>query len=183
VTPVLAIDCEMVLMDSGDSEIARVSILNYNGHVIFDDYFRPDGRIKDFLTQFSGVDKWKIRNKKSYPDREDEIKKILNGHKIVGHTLYKDFQCLGIEYDEDIAIDISKFSKFKENGMTRALRKLTKDFVGIDIQMGHHSSIEDARAALLLFRKFENEILAENRAKKIKNKCKIEEIAKVEQNF
>lgn len=166
----------MVLMETGDSEIARVSIVNYNGHVVFDDYFKPDGRIKDFLTQFSGVDKWKIRNKKSYPECSEAILKMLRGHRIVGHTLYKDFQCLGLEYDEEIAIDISKFSKFKEkNGMTRALRKITKDFVGIDIQTGHHSSIEDARAALLLFRKFEGEILAEHRIKAIKTKSKVEE--------
>ena len=43
-TPTIAIDCEMVLCKTefGDRhEIARVSIVNYNGHTLYDEYVKP----------------------------------------------------------------------------------------------------------------------------------------------
>ena len=48
VTPTVAIDCEMVMCktESGPKhEIARVSIVNYNGFTLYDEYVKPDNQI------------------------------------------------------------------------------------------------------------------------------------------
>jgi len=37
------------------SALARVSIVNYNGVVIYDKYVRPMERITDFRTEISGI--------------------------------------------------------------------------------------------------------------------------------
>lgn len=53
-TPILAIDCEMVECASG-KKLARLCIVNYNGHTVYDQYFRPEERVIDFLTFVSGI--------------------------------------------------------------------------------------------------------------------------------
>ena len=54
-TPIVAIDCEMVEVDRSADALARVSIVNYNGHVLYDEYVRPENRITNFRTWVSGV--------------------------------------------------------------------------------------------------------------------------------
>ena len=45
----------MVGVEGPDDALARVSIVNYNGHVLLDKYVRPERRIVDFRTWVSGV--------------------------------------------------------------------------------------------------------------------------------
>ena len=54
-TPVLALDCEMVQTQSSSDSLARVSIVNYNGHTVYDKYVRPESRVIDYRTWVSGV--------------------------------------------------------------------------------------------------------------------------------
>ena len=35
--------------------LARVSIVNYHGHVLYDKYVRPEGKVTDFRTWVSGI--------------------------------------------------------------------------------------------------------------------------------
>ena len=51
--------------------------------------------------------------------------------------------------------DTARFSGFRKYsaGKTPSLKKLVKEILGVEIQEGEHSSIEDARAAILLFRR------------------------------
>lgn len=64
-TPIIAIDCEMVLCETENGnrhEIARISIVNYNGNIIKDYYVKPNYKIGnncillvDYLTWVSGI--------------------------------------------------------------------------------------------------------------------------------
>ena len=54
-TPIVAIDCEMIQTESHSDSLARVSIVNYNGHTIYDKFVRPESRVKDYRTWVSGV--------------------------------------------------------------------------------------------------------------------------------
>jgi len=51
--------------------------------------------------------------------------------------------------------DTSRHPAFREisQGRTPSLKKLAREILGLEIQQGHHSSIEDARTTMLLFRK------------------------------
>ena len=51
----MAVDCEMVGIENNNDALARASIVNYNGHIIYDKYVRPNGRITDFRTWVSGI--------------------------------------------------------------------------------------------------------------------------------
>jgi RNA exonuclease 4 len=38
-----------------ESAVARVSIVNYFGHVLLDAYIKPTQRVVDFRTKYSGI--------------------------------------------------------------------------------------------------------------------------------
>lgn len=65
ITPVVSLDCEMVKCGD-ESELARISIINYNGHVLMDEYVRPKKYITNYLTWVSGITRNNIANAKTY---------------------------------------------------------------------------------------------------------------------
>jgi hypothetical protein len=40
-TPIVAIDCEFVIGENGLKELARVTLVNFNRHVLFDEVIKP----------------------------------------------------------------------------------------------------------------------------------------------
>ena len=53
---------------------------------------------------------------------------------------------------------MAKLKKYAhDNGGAMSLKKLSEKFLGVKIQGGQHSSVEDARAALALYRIKEQE--------------------------
>jgi RNA exonuclease 4 len=75
-------------------------------------------------------------------------------------------------------------------GRAPALRKLAKEFLGMDIQGGEHSSVEDARATMMLFKlekeAFEKEVkqkygAAIRREEKLKQQAEDKKARKEEQ--
>ena len=53
----IAIDCEMVGVGPGGirSALARVSIVNFHGHVILDTFVKPIEAVTDYRTSVSGI--------------------------------------------------------------------------------------------------------------------------------
>jgi RNA exonuclease 4 len=74
---------------------------------------------------------------------------------IVGHALRNDLDALMLGHSKRDIRDTSKFPGFKKysTGKYPKLKTLAKEILGVEIQGGEHSSIEDARAAILLFRR------------------------------
>ena len=81
-------------------------------------------------------------------------------------NVQNDFKVLGFipprELLRDTAHDVSRL--LSKGGRPRKLRHITWEFLGLVIQDGSdgHDPLEDARAALLLYQRFEDEF--ENRA-------------------
>ena len=42
-------------LDGSENALARVSIVNYHGAVVMDEFVRPRERVVDYRTQYSGV--------------------------------------------------------------------------------------------------------------------------------
>jgi Exonuclease len=53
----VALDCEMVGVgkDGLCSALARVSIVNYHGHLLYDTYVKPMERIVDYRSEITGI--------------------------------------------------------------------------------------------------------------------------------
>lgn len=60
-----------------------------------------------------------------------------------------------LDHPRRLIRDTSKYRPFRKyaHGRTPGLKKLAKEILNIDIQGGHHSSVEDAQIALILYKK------------------------------
>ncbi|KAK4202822.1 ribonuclease H-like domain-containing protein [Triangularia verruculosa] len=156
-TKYLAIDCEMVGIGPGgiDSSLARVSITDFHGTQVYDSYVLQREKVTDWRTAVSGIAPKHMRDARSFSDVQSKVAELLKGRIVVGHDVKHDLRCLELDHPAKMIRDTAKFSGFKKygNGPKPALRVLAKELLGLEIQTGQHSSIEDARVAMLLFRK------------------------------
>lgn len=151
----VALDCEFVgVGPSDESALARVSIVNLYGHVLLDTFVKPQERVTDWRTWVSGVRPKDMRDALPFKNAQQLVKNILKDKKLVGHALSGDLKCLKMDFPKRDIRDTSKYSLFRQRAKGRApsLKRLVLDEFNLDIQSGQHSSIEDARACMLLYR-------------------------------
>ncbi|KAH8895745.1 hypothetical protein GQ53DRAFT_743747 [Thozetella sp. PMI_491] len=153
----LAIDCEMVGVGENGYEdaLARVSVIDFHGRQVYDSYVRPQERVTDWRTHVSGVSPKHMRTAREFDEVQAQIAELLKGRILVGHDVKHDLRALQLDHPFKDMRDTAKYSGFKKygNGPKPALRVLAQELLGVEIQTGQHSSIEDARVTMLLFRK------------------------------
>ena len=59
-------------------ELGRVSIVNYNGHILFDEYIRPKNRIINYLTWVSGITYDKIKDCDTFDIFREKVKMLTH---------------------------------------------------------------------------------------------------------
>lgn len=153
----IAIDCEMVGVGEGGYEhaLARVSIVDFHGRQIYDSYVRPREHVTDWRTSISGISPKHMATARDFDEVQAQVAQLLKGRIVVGHDIRHDFEVLMLDHPRKDTRDTAKFSGFKKygNGPKPALRVLARELLGVEIQTGQHSSVEDARVTMLLFRK------------------------------
>ena len=154
----IAIDCEMVGVGpdpENDSALARVSIVNYHGHQVYDSFVLPKEPVTDYRTFVSGITPQLLRSARTLEAVQADVARLLDGRILVGHAIRKDLDVLLLGHPKRDIRDTSRYAPFRHysGGRTPGLKKLAKEVLGVDIQGGEHSSVEDARATMLLFRK------------------------------
>lgn len=168
----LALDCEMVGTGPpphSDDLLARVSLVNFHGEQIYDSYVQPPGkaRVQDYRTHVSGVTPWHLRPEYARPFAEVQklVADLLRDKILVGHALKKDLEALQLTHPKRDIRDTSRYAPFRveSRGKPPALRNLARSELGLVIQTGEHSSVEDARATMALFRKEKQGFEEDNR--------------------
>lgn len=158
----LSLDCEMVGTGPpphSDNLLARVSVVNFHGEQVYDSYVQapPKARVEDYRTHVSGIQPHHMRAPyaRSFAEVQADVAELLRGRILVGHALRNDLNALLLTHPKSAQRDTSRYAKFRieSRGKPPALRKLAKSELGLEIQTGEHSSIEDARATMGLFRK------------------------------
>lgn len=88
-----------------------------------------------------------------------KVADVLKDRMLVGHAVKNDLKVLMISHPARMTRDTSKLPEFRKlsKGRTPSLKKVAKEILGVDIQGEEHSSIEDARACILLLRKYKEE--------------------------
>ncbi|XP_032089780.1 interferon-stimulated 20 kDa exonuclease-like 2 [Thamnophis elegans] len=162
----VAIDCEMVGTGPGgrNSDLARCSVVGYYGDVMYDKYIRPLSPITNYRTRWSGIRQHHMRDAVPFKLAQKEILKLLSGKIVIGHAIHNDFKALKYFHPKSLTRDTSKIpllnrkAGFPENE-SASLKRLTKQLLHQDIQVGHngHSSVEDARATMELYKVIEVE--------------------------
>ncbi|XP_037778547.1 RNA exonuclease 4-like [Penaeus monodon] len=160
-TQVIAMDCEMVGvgMDGKESILARVSIVNHSGKVLFDKYVKPLEKVVDYRTQVSGIRRRDLEKGEDFKTVQKEVADLLKGKVLVGHALKNDLKVLFLSHPRTRIRDTSKYKGFRRlfKGSTPSLKNLTEKLIGVKIQHGEHSSVQDAQAAMRLYTAFRRE--------------------------
>ncbi|XP_070219019.1 RNA exonuclease 5 isoform X2 [Bos mutus] len=154
-SPLFGLDCEMCLTSKG-RELTRISLVAEGGGCVMDELVKPDNKIVDYLTSFSGITK-KILNPVTtkLKDVQRRLKILLPPDAVlVGHSLDLDLRALKMIHP--YVIDTSLLY-VREQGRRFKLKFLAKAILGKDIQcpdrLGHDAT-EDARTTLELARYF-----------------------------
>ncbi|KAH8150552.1 uncharacterized protein LAJ45_05248 [Morchella importuna] len=153
----VAIDCEMVGVGGAENErsaLARVSIVNFHGHLVMDTFVKPKEPVTDWRTWVSGVSPASMKTAITFEEVQQKVSDILQDRILVGHAVHNDLEALMLSHPKRDIRDTSRHPTFRKmsQGRTPGLKKLTKEILGYEIQGGEHSSIEDARACMSLYR-------------------------------
>jgi len=170
VTKILGMDCEMVGIGIGgtDSMLARVSIVNHFGHAVYDTFVAPREKVTDYRTAVSGVRQEDLKDAPAFQKVQKEVSELLKGRLLVGHAIKHDLKVLYLDHPKKMIRDTSKYKPFRTafGGRTPSLKNLAERFLGVKVQTGEHSSVQDSQAAVRLYTMFKKEWEAQRIAKK-----------------
>lgn len=160
----VAIDCEMVGTGPGGrtSELARCSVVNYRGDVVYDKYIKPQLPIRDYRTRWSGITKHHMTDAIPFKTAQKEILNILKDKRVVGHALINDFKALRYHHPKEQTRDTSKIPLLilmAGLSNTPSLKSLSWCLLQKEIQVSNkgHSSVEDAQTCMELYKLVEDQ--------------------------
>lgn len=138
-----------------DSVLARVSIVNFNGDQVYDSYVTPKEMVTDWRTHISGIAPKHMVEARSLEQVQREVAEIMDGRILVGHAVSNDLDALLISHPKREIRDTSKHPAYRKiaGGGSPRLKVLADEFLGLKIQDGAHSSVEDARVTMALYRR------------------------------
>ena len=160
----VAMDCEMVGTGSPptDSQLARVSLVSYDGDTLYDAYVRPVLPITDYRTFVSGIRPRHLRPSGpaiSLSEVQKQVAGLLKDRVLVGHALKNDLHALLLTHPGYDIRDTARWEPFRKlvRSKTPGLKRLAREVLGLDIQSGEHDSVEDARIAMELYKRVRKE--------------------------
>ncbi|KAF5346283.1 hypothetical protein D9758_011493 [Tetrapyrgos nigripes] len=166
----LALDCEIVGVgiDGSESSLAGVSLVNFHGAVILDEFVKQRERVVDYRTQWSGVRESDMvkdeefvlttvtltRTTKSFDEIQKQVANLIKDRILIGYAIYNDLKVLLLSHPRPLIRDTQYFAgKYKVvKSKYVALRNLVKQELDVSIQQGEHSSLTDARATMAVYR-------------------------------
>ncbi|ODV97320.1 hypothetical protein PACTADRAFT_66279 [Pachysolen tannophilus NRRL Y-2460] len=145
--------------------LARVSVVRGEGPKegvpFIDDYIVTTLHIDDYLTSFSGIEPGDLDpsvSKKSLVSLSVAYRRLwllLNLQCVfIGHGLSSDFRTINIEVPKEQVRDTAVYFYLKQHKRKLSLKFLSYILLKERVQTGNHDSIEDARTALTLYKKY-----------------------------
>lgn len=156
---VLAMDCEMCITSPAGTtpqvfSLTRISIIDWEGNTILDEFVKPADPITDYLTPYSGITPAMLENvTTTLQDIQQKLAvSILTPHTIlIGHSLNSDLNALKLTHPYIIDTALL-FPHPRGPPLKSSLKWLSQRYLSREIQKGHgstgHDSIEDAKACL-----------------------------------
>ncbi|CAG9570003.1 conserved hypothetical protein [Leishmania major strain Friedlin] len=144
---VVALDCEMVEVEGGESALARATLIDVlTGKVVLDLLVKPHQRITDYRTRFSGIDAATLQPvSTTLADCQHALQRIIDTHTfVVGHSLENDFKACKCVPNCYVLDTTWLFPHPAGLPYKNALRFLAQRYLQRRIQHGSHDSVIDA---------------------------------------
>ncbi|KAJ1310232.1 hypothetical protein OPQ81_006974 [Rhizoctonia solani] len=162
-TEVIALNTQYVGIGAGGSVpmLARLSFVDYRGHVVYDKFVIPGQPVVNYRTSSTGLQPQDLvgPDAVSFSDAQAMAAHLLRGRIVVGHSLWLDLQVLGVSHPACDTRDVGLYLPFrnalKTPNQVIGLQTLVWQLMRRKIQEHHHNPVENARAAMDLFRSHE----------------------------
>lgn len=148
-----ALDCEFCQADSG-KVLTRISIVNFQNEVVYDQLVKPDEQITDYVTKYSGITEEMLAGETTtLKDVQEKVLSLVSsGDILIGHSLNSDLNVMKIRHPKIIDTALL-FEHHRGFPFKHALKYLSETHLARSIQNGErdgsgHSSVEDLRACL-----------------------------------
>ncbi|XP_072537427.1 RNA exonuclease 1 homolog [Salminus brasiliensis] len=149
---VYALDCEMCYTKQG-LELTRVTVINADLKVVYDTFVKPESKVVDYNTRFSGVTEEDLENATMrLRDVQAVLLNMFSAESIlIGHSLESDLLALKLLHSTVVDTAVV-FPHRLGLPYKRALRNLMADYLKRIIQdnVEGHDSSEDASACMEL---------------------------------
>ncbi|KAK0617114.1 PAB-dependent poly(A)-specific ribonuclease subunit PAN2 [Immersiella caudata] len=145
--------------------VARVSVVRgageQEGVPFIDDYIMIKEPVVDYLTRYSGVTAADLdprvsqHNLVSLKKAYKKLWVLLNlGCRFLGHGLKQDFRVINMQVPRAQVVDTIELFFLPARYRKLSLKWLAYHILKEDVQQGNHDSVEDARTALKLYKKY-----------------------------
>ena len=163
----IVFDCEFTGLDVNSDEIIQLSIINDNGKVLFDHYFKPEKKEKwEETYEIHNITPELVANEKHFSYYKEELQEIFDtAEKIVGYGTEMDLEFLsksGIKIDENKIIDVgvgyaelyNQWNNYFENYKMSKLIDCAESY-GFDFdkfELENHNSLADSIITLYCYK-------------------------------
>eukprot|EP01026_Neomeris_dumetosa_P033584 TRINITY_DN26856_c0_g1_i1.p1 TRINITY_DN26856_c0_g1~~TRINITY_DN26856_c0_g1_i1.p1 ORF type:complete len:248 (-),score=20.62 TRINITY_DN26856_c0_g1_i1:272-973(-) len=130
----------------------HVCLVDQSG-IIYENYINPNLSISlDRIGHQGGVQLSETEKAPTIEQVRKDVQNIIDGHVLVGHSLDKDMEALGLVHPPELCRDTMSYKKFKNRGGgARSLQHLASKHLRCEIQLGRHNPCEDAQTSLNLY--------------------------------
>eukprot|EP00118_Oscarella_pearsei_P004874 m.21602 g.21602 ORF g.21602 m.21602 type:complete len:141 (+) comp28190_c0_seq1:60-482(+) len=111
----IAVDCEMVGVGTHWNEtsmLARVSLVDSSGDVLYDTFVAPQQRVINYRTPVSGVRPEDLRGAPDFQSVQSEVKRLIKGKRLIGHSMNFDLDALKLSHPPELQRDTAEYPPF-----------------------------------------------------------------------
>lgn len=143
------------------SSVARVTLVDWDGRIVYDEFVQQEQGVTDYRTFVSGITQLDLEDATLTKDEcRQQVQDMITDKILVGHALKNDLRALGLNHPWMATRDTAKYEPFMQTRFDdnilwpRKLKDLASEKLGREIQREGepHSAYEDAAAAMDLYR-------------------------------
>ena len=143
------------------SSVARVTMVDWDGRIVYDEFVKQEAEVTDYRTFVSGITQLDLDDATLTKDEcRQQVQAMITDKILVGHALKNDLRALDLKHPWMATRDTAKYEPFMQTRFDdnvlwpRKLKDLASQKLGREIQREGepHSAYEDAAAAMDLYR-------------------------------